>query len=257
MTASTPSFESMQFGAPVGEYRGSVARIVIGVAGVALTLIGAFFAVVASTPSAAAVAAGDSSGVIADIIASAIFIIGAIACFVTVFVWRGARAQLFERGFVIARAGKTTSARWEDIASVTQRVVQTRYYGIPVWTSHTYNVTLTNGDKLRITDAFGKVGKLGDSIQRMSANALLPRAIAAYHSGALLPFGALNVSQAGISNGKETLPWSDLNQLLLLNGRVIITRKGKRLRWSATQISKTPNVYVLTALVGYIQRGVR
>ena len=253
MTASTSSFESMQYGAPIGEYRGSVARIVIGVAGVALVLIGAFFAIVATTPSAAA---GDSSGAIADIIASAIFIIGAIACFVTVFVWRGARAQLFERGFVIARAGKTTSARWEDIASVTQRVVQTRYYGIPVWTSHTYNVTLTNGDRLRITDAFGKVGKLGDSIQRMSANALLPRAIAAYHSGALLPFGALNVSQAGISNGKETLPWSDLNQLTLLNGRVIITRKGKRLRWSATQISKTPNVYVLTALVGYIQRGV-
>jgi hypothetical protein len=254
MTASTPSFESMQYGAPIGEYHGSVARIVIGVAGVALVLIGAFFAIVATTPSAAA---GDSSGAIADIIASAIFIIGAIACFITVFVWRGARAQLFERGFVIARAGKATSARWEDIASVTQRVVQTRYYGIPVWTSHTYNVTLTNGDRLRITDAFGKVGKLGDSIQRMSANVLLPRAIAAYHSGALLPFGALNVSQAGISNGKETLPWSDLNQLLLLNGRVIITRKGKRVRWSATQISKTPNVYVLTALVGYIQRGVR
>lgn len=253
MTASSPSFESTQYGAPIGEYRGGAARIVIAIAGVALALIGVFFAVASSALSPT----GDSSGAIADIIVGVLFIVGAIACFVTVFFWRGAHAQLFERGFVIARAGKTTSASWEDITSVTQRVVQSRYYGIPVWTSHTYNVTLANGEKLRITDAFGKVGKLGDSIQRMSANALLPRAIAAYHSGATLPFGQLSVSQAGISNGKETMPWSDLNQLLLMNGYVTITRKGKRLRWASARISKTPNVYVLTALVGYIQRGVR
>ena len=157
----------------------------------------------------------------------------------------------------VARGGKSLAGHWDDVASVIQRAFQMRYYGIPIYTSHTYTVITLDGSKIKVDNAFGKVGKLGDTIQRLSANALLPRAIAAYHSGATLPFGKLSVSQAGISNGKQTLPWSDLNQLTLRNGYVLITRKGKMLRWTSTPISATPNLYVLTALVGYIQRGVR
>jgi hypothetical protein len=238
----------------IGEYRGSKASIFLIVCGIALLLAGVFFAAV--TPALSG-AQSDASGIFAEVLVGVLFIAGALYAFWTVFSWRGAHAQLFERGFVISRAGKTVAARWEDIASVTQYVVRMRYYGIPVWTSHKYTVTLNNGDSLLINNGFSKVGKLGEAVQRMSANVLLPRAVAAYNSGAVLTFGKLSVSQAGISNGQETLPWSDLNQLTFNNGSVIITRKGKRMRWTATQIRKTPNVYVLMGLVSYVQRGIR
>ncbi len=81
-----------------------------------------------------------------------------------------------------------------------------------------------------INNGFSKIGKLGEAVQRMSANALLPRAIAAYNSGAVLPFGKLSLSQAGISNGQETLPWSDLDRVTFANGALLVMRKGKRTR---------------------------
>lgn len=254
MATSQPTFEAAQYGAPVGEYRGSRARIFLIIFCVALLLIGVFFLVIGP---ATASASSDSSGTVADIIVGVLFIAGALYCAWTIFSWRGARAQLFERGFVISRAGKTTAARWEDISTITSKVVVSRYYGIPIWTSHLYTLTLANGETLRVNNAFGQVGKLGEALQRISANVLLPRAIASYQSGAALPFGRFTVSQAGISNGKETLPWNDLNQLVFQSGNVIITRKGKMLRWAMAPVSKTPNAYTLNLLVGYIQRGIR
>ncbi len=251
---TTTTATATQYGAAIGEYRRSKASIFLIICGIALLAAGVFFAAVAPTLSGGQ---SDASGLFAEVLVGVLFIAAALYAFWTVFSWRGAHAQLFERGFVLSRAGKTMDARWEDIASVTQYVVRMRYYGIPVWTSHRYDVTLNNGDAFRINNGFARVGKLGEAVQRMSTNVLLPRAIAAYTSGAVLPFGKLSVSQAGISNGQETLPWSDLNQLTFQNGSVILTRKGKRVRWTAAPIRKTPNVYVLNGLVGYVQRGIR
>ncbi len=253
MTPNTPSYESTQLGAPMGEYRGSVTRIFMLILGFVALAFGLFIAVVAGYGMANPDA--NQTDPLTGVILGVIFMLVSAYPFGVVFMWRGAHAQLFERGFSIARAGKTTTARWEDVTSVTQRIVQSRYYGIPVYTSHRYDITLANGNKLRINDAFGKVGKLGDAFQRMSANALLPRAIASFQSGAALPFGKLSVSQAGISNGKDTLPWTDFSQVTLQNGYARVMRKGKMLRWTSARISQTPNIYVLMALVGYIQRG--
>lgn len=200
---------------------------------------------------------GDPSSVVGLVIVALVFIGLAVYAFWTVFSWRGARAQLFERGFILSRAGKTMAARWDDIADVKQYVVRMRYYFIPVWTSYKYTLALTNGETFRINNGFGKVAKLGDAMQRMSTNALLPRALAAYNSGATLPFGALSVSQAGISNGKETLPWGDLERVTFSNGKILIMRKGKRLHWAVSYIRNTPNLYVLVGLVNHVQRGIQ
>ncbi|HEX8997487.1 MAG TPA: DUF6585 family protein [Ktedonobacterales bacterium] len=253
MAATYSSLEGAQYGAPIGDFGGSKARIFLILCCIVLLLLGGFFVAVAPSTGSS----GDSSGVVADVIAGAIFLAGALYCAWTIFSWRGAHAQLFEQGFVVSRAGKTTSARWDDVASVTAKVVVMRYYGIPFWTSRLYTLTLANGETLRLTNAFAQASKLGESVQRMSANVLLPRAISSYQTGATLPFGRFGVSQAGISNGRDTLPWNDVNQLTFQNGNVIITRKGKMLRWASAPVAKTPNAYVLNLLVGYIQRGIR
>ncbi len=250
MVTTSPAVTSVQYGAPIGAYGGSIfARVSVGIVGVVMALIG----IVAFIPSSGtADSTGDSSS---PIFAGIIWIAVALFCFWRLFSWRGARAQLFEQGFVISRAGKTTAARWEDVVSVTQKAVRHRRYGVTIWTSYVYTISLANGEKVRVNNAFGKTAQLGDAIQRMSANALLPRAIASYKSGASLPFGKISISVAGISNGKETVPWSNIKQLTVQNGAVIIKRNDKLLNWVRTPVAKTPNTYVLTALVEYIQRG--
>ena len=255
MQSSDPAYATSQLGALIGDYRASRARFAVLIFGLLILAFGLAMAGLAGygllNPNS-----GQQSPLIGVVLGGA-FMLCSLFPFWTMYTWRGAHAQLFERGFVISLAGATTAGRWEDITSVTQRIVQSRYYGVPVWTSRRYSITLANGQRALVNNAFAQAGKLGDAIQRMSANTLLPRAIASYHSGATLPFGRLSLSQAGISNGKETLPWSDLQGIVLLNGRVMVHRKGKRLAWTTTRISDTPNLYVLTGLVGYVQRGIR
>ncbi len=166
-----------------------------------------------------------------------------------------ALAHLFEQGFIISLGGQTTSARWDEITSVTQKMTRIYHYGIVVGTNYLYTITLANGETVRVNNAFAKIAQLGGTIQRMSMHALLPRAVAAYQSGVALSFGKISISQAGASNGKETVPWSSITQFSLQNLAVVIRRKDKRLPWLMTAIASTPNVSVLMALVGRIQSG--
>lgn len=86
------------------------------------------------------------------------------------------RAEIFERGFVISRGGKTTTARWEDVANVEHSVRTVRYdFIIPLYRSHSYRITLTRGTRVKVTSAFSKHRLLGDTIQRMWGEAAVTR----------------------------------------------------------------------------------
>lgn len=250
MASDNPSvaIASTQYGAPIGEYHGSASNpIIVGIPGALLLIIGIFF-LISRPPS------GDTSGMV---FASGFLIALALLSF-GFMVWmimrgRSAHAHLFEQGFVIARAGKTTTARWEDVASITQAITTVKS-DVVERTMYVYTITLANGEKVRVDNTFKKIDKLGDSIQRMSANVLLPRALAAYQSGQSLPFGAISLSKAGVSNGKEAVPWSNIKQITTQSGALIVKRNDKQLAWVKTPVAKTPNFYIFMDLVGRIQR---
>lgn len=250
MAANNPSYASSLYGAPIGAYRGGATTpVILGISGAAALLFG--ISLLNAIPPSA-----DPSGMV---FTGIIFITIALL-FLGVMAWkilkaRSASALLFEQGFVISVRGKTTTARWEDITSVTQKIVRTSYNGIPVGTSYRFTIALANGETVRIDNTFGKPGQLGDAIQRLSANALLPRALATYQSSAWLPFGKISISRAGISDGAETAPWSFIKPFTLRNGALIIKRTDKRRSWVTMPIAKTPNIYVLMTLVERIQRG--
>ncbi len=250
MATNSPIADAALYGALIGEHRGStVRRVVLSIVGIVVLAMGLFFGLVITSSS------NDTGSMVSGVFVGLLMLACAVYVFYTLFSWRGAHAQLFQNGFVISRAGKTLSGRWEDVATVKQRIVQQRYYGIPIWTSYRYDVTLLNGDSTRINSGFRAAGKLGDSFQRMAANAQLPRAISAYQSGATVPFGKYSVSQGGISNGKDTLPWSDVSHVAFGNGYVLVMRKGKKLRWASAPMAKVDNVYVFIALVNHIRGG--
>ena len=238
-----------QFGAPLGEYRGGAARIFYGLGGLALVGIGLFFA-------SLTIGATDI-GVVVMFLIIALLILG-IGGFMLwqVIASLGTRVQLFEGGFSATQRGKTTVAAWGDLASITQQIIRMRYYGIiPIWTSYSYRLTLTNGQKLRFTETIGKADKMGETMQKQITKALTPRALESLRTGASLPFGKLSVNPLGISNGTETLPWGEISNVTIQNGVIIIGKTGKRLRWGSTSIAKTPNAYVFLSLVDIMRRG--
>lgn len=250
MATPSQAAVSTQYGAPIGEYRGGIGgRIGTGIIG-AIMLIMGLLAV------AAPLYLQDSPRLmVLGIFVGVGFIAGALYFFWTIWRMRGAHAQLFEQGFIISLGGKTISARWDDIVSVTQQITRVDSNGIPAATVYSYSLLLANGKKVHFNNTFKNVPTLGETIQRMSANVLLPRAIASYQSGASIPFGKISISQAGVSNGKETVPWSNIKHLAVQNGALNIRRTDKRLAWVNTPTAKTPNLYVLLELAGRIQRG--
>ena len=77
---------------------------------------------------------------------------------------------------------------------------------------------------------------------------LLPRAIETYNAGGTLQYGKLSVSQAGIGNGKEIVPWAQIKSVQVSNGFIAIKKDGKWLNWANVAVAKTPNYFVFLAL---------
>lgn len=152
---SSPISAHTQLGAPIGDYGGSITRFVAIVVG----LIGVWIGIVGSI--------GDTQ---LDTVPRLLFVGLGIGCFVQFYLWRGAHAQLFERGFIISLGGKTVTGRWDDIANVTHEAK--RWYllyliPLPFTVSHAYTVSLRSGERIKIDSAFSKAHEAGAAVERM------------------------------------------------------------------------------------------
>ncbi len=239
--SATPG--TVQFGAPVGQYRAGVLRAITGLSGILALVAGVFFAIILlqGVPHPEDQQTNPSVG----FIMVAVFFACAIYGIWQWYAWRGTRAELFERGMILSSGGKTRAIAWNEIALVAPAFSQN--------TNNVFRIELFTGETVFITWAFGKVGRLGDAIQRMSAPELLPRAISAYQSGAAVPFGPIHVHPAGLVDTMrhQTLPWNDVGAVKLGTMYATITRKDGTL-WANFSKYGIPNAHVLIDLVKHI-----
>jgi hypothetical protein len=76
----------------------------------------------------------------------------------------------------------------------------------------------------------------------------LPRALEALQEGKRLEFGNLAVDVEGISDGRDHLPWREVESIDTKDGKVRVKRAGRWMNWSSTRVSAIPDVFVLLAL---------
>ncbi len=235
--------DGVQFGAPVGQYRAGVLRVAALLTGIlslpASLFLGWIFLQGIINPELRQ--ENPKVGIV-----PIVGLFGAtIYCFWQWYAWRGTRADLFERGMILSGGGKTRAIAWNEIALVVPAASQ--------YSNNVFRIELFTGETVFISWAFGKVFRLGDTIQRMSAATLLPRAISAWQGGAAVPFGPIHVLPAGLLDSirHQTLLWNDVGAVTLAPMVVTITRKD-RTRWAAFSKYGVPNVYVLLGLVEHI-----
>ena len=156
------------------------------------------------------------------------------------------RFYVFKNGFIYARGRRYLVVCWDQVIAVFQKHAAGRY-----GSSHTYTVRVQEGRKIQIGDAVNGVVDLGTMIQREVTNLLLPRAIASYKSGETLSFGKVNVNIQGVNNGKEMIPWDQIDAIETRNGLIVVQKYGRVMKWSTVRERETPNVYVLQNLVDY------
>lgn len=242
MIQSMPT-EAYQLGTPLAEYRPKKSRqITMYIMGALLALIGVgivFSDMLQRRPSGLFVVGG-------GMLALGLWLI-----------WTGVRDRglqvlVFPDGFTHTARGATEVIRWDDITEVQQQVTKHYTNGVYTGTTHIYTVRRAGKPDLKLNDALQNVEQLGNTVQDQAYRRLLPRAIATYNAGGILHFGKLSVSQQGLSNGKDTIPWSEIKGVKLEKGMIAVSKQGKWLNWATATVAQTPNIFVFTALVDSI-----
>jgi hypothetical protein len=148
--------------------------------------------------------------------------------------------------------GKTSVYRWDDIGAVWQQITKRYVNGVYTGTTHLYTLRRYDGEQIKLNDSLGKVEELGNLVQNETFKRLMPKAIATYNAGGTVVFGKISVSPQGISNGKETLPWTEVKGVTIDRGMISVSKQGKWLRWASDTAANTPNLYVFLQLVDAI-----
>lgn len=175
-------------------------------------------------------------------------VIGAgVYCMIYPLFYRSWHIYVYSEGLAFVRGSKIDAFRWEHIQSMWQKNV--RYGNIGTYYSHTITIQGVNGKKVVFTDRFANVERVGNLVADQVLRFQLPQALEAYKAGQVIGFGPLSVSLQGVSNSKETIPWSQVKGVQISNGVVAVKKEGKRLNWSIIRVADIPNFFVFLTLV--------
>lgn len=176
------------------------------------------------------------------------------------------RVYQFADGLVRAKGEQLDVIRWDAVTSVIQNVRRRGYYY--AWggvlaaafanrngTPHSVTVQRTDGAIFKFNSTVQHVTQLIQTIQTAVMQAHMPRAMAAFNAGSPVTFGSLTLSQQGLSNGREIVPWNEVQSVDIKQGQVIVKRVGKTFRWANVNIGQIPNVLVFMSLINYARTG--
>jgi hypothetical protein len=164
------------------------------------------------------------------------------------------RVILFDPGFAWVKNDQVLIFPWEQISAVTQRIMATDlglsgsvngvYYDMTVWNQEGYNIHLGNN--------ISGIDRLASLIQTKVTEIKLPIALEKFNSGANVEFGPLVVSNDGLSNRIDLVPWNQITRISIDGGVITINKQGKLLSWQKIRASTIPNLLVFLRLVEHI-----
>ncbi|GCF07562.1 DUF6585 family protein [Dictyobacter arantiisoli] len=179
------------------------------------------------------------------------------------------RIYEFSAGLIAGKESKLDAIRWENIAVIWHDQQRTRRYGsyglLGVFVLLIFKASVRDRYTLQRQDGTTIIVDnrrvlhaeiLGSRIEREVVGLHMPQALTAYNSGQVLPFGPLQISQQGIIRGKgDLLPWPQVGNVMVDQGRLLIKQQGKMFNWVALPLNKVPNVAVFTELINYARQG--
>jgi hypothetical protein len=165
---------------------------------------------------------------------------------------QGMQLLVFPEGLAETKQEQTSLIRWDDISHSWQSVTKHYRNGINSGTTHLYTIQTKDGQQYKFNDTYKNVEALGNLIQDEVARRIFPVVAQAYNAGQTVNFGQLNISKAGINNGKETIAWDEVKDVKLQSGIVTIKKEGKWLNWKNVTVAQTPNIFVFLGMVNQI-----
>lgn len=229
-------------GTPMAKYTRNVGRHALGLI-VSGMIIAIGVAMVFGGGAAAASGEGDAA---IFLIMGLIYGVPGALWFISILRKRGLRVLVFPEGLAYTRRSRTEIIRWDEVAAVWQGITRVQH----TFTVRSCKMQLDDGRKYTFNNALRNVTELIATVQQEVTPRILARASEAYDAGETIPFGKLGVSKAGISRGKQTLPWDQVRRVTVDKGVITVRKQGSLLKWTSVPVAEMPNFFVFASLVG-------
>ena len=186
---------------------------------------------------------------------------------------RGLYVLVYPTGLLRLRRGEIDSFPWREVAHVLLKVQRATGAeltrgpdGAPLacWlpaevpTFQLWNAGLSvardDGVVVHLGPALTDYDRLAEEVQKRTFAVAWPLVWAGFLDGKVLAFGGLEVSRGGMRHGGKFLPWRDVKELSVAQGKLSVKQGGKWLPWILLDIHTIPNPHILFALATEAQR---
>ncbi len=164
---------------------------------------------------------------------------------------RNTRIQVHAHGLAIEQAGQVVRMRWEelstlyfDVYAVRENVMKANI--LRLWSTHGQMISLDNSGNL------AQIEELGNIIARHMRDTLMPDLLSRFNRGETLYFGELTLSQRGIGNGHEVVPWLQVESVR--RDRTLVDVQDARgwHHWRNIKSADTPNLFLFWSILDQV-----
>ena len=179
---------------------------------------------------------------------------------------RGLLVLVYPSGLLRLRRGEVDSFPWGEVERVQLRVQRAEAEfdrdadgatvacwlrgDVPTFKLGDAGVTLTRGDgvEAHFGPALTDYDVLAAEVQKRTFAALWPGVRARFRAGDPIEFGEVEAAAAGLRLNGKLLPWRELKELSVAQGRLSVKQTGKWLPWALVDVGGIPNPHLLFAL---------
>jgi hypothetical protein len=174
------------------------------------------------------------------------------------FCLRDCQYYVFPEGLALIQRDKMTAFLWEEIDTIEQKANENLFRNFWSFVIKGYGlrflVTRRDGAQFTFTDLLPKYEKLWEIIQQQTLPVLLEQALKDYRAGQTVRFGPVRLHLVGVSHGRKSLAWSDLQEIVITDKMVLIREKDRWWPWFKACTTQIPNVHVFRSMTEIIQR---
>ena len=164
-------------------------------------------------------------------------------------------AVVYEKGLAYNDRHGLQTWRWEEVDLFFIQITRHYSYGIKTGTTHHYTLKKADGSHIWLDDSFGKIQDLGTAVQQKVFPLQYERLVQALKNGQTVTLGPVALSSQGITIGKKSFPWPEVEQVGVQRGFITIKKKeGGWFSGATASVATVPNLEAMLAVVDQIVR---
>jgi hypothetical protein len=180
---------------------------------------------------------------------------------------RGLYVLIYPTGLLRLRHGEVVSFPWSEVDHVRLHLQRTEGpefthdsdgnlhacwlpVDVPTFKLGDAGVTIARDDgvEAHFGPALTDYDSLAAEVQKRTFAALWPRLLVRFLEGDHIPFGEFEASRVGLRHAGKLLPWREVKELVIAQGKLSVKQTGKWLPWALADVNAVPNPHLLFAL---------